>query len=76
MGKGSFKYAWVLDKLRLNVNVVSLLISLCGNLRLPNTMSPSLMLLDIVISSRRWTVLNQNTQVPDLRRSKKKSPLP
>merc|ERR1719322_1600073 len=52
MGKGSFKYAWVLDKLKADVNVVSLLISLCGNLRLPNTMSPSLMPLDIVISSR------------------------
>ena len=41
MGKGSFKYAWVLDK--LNVSVVSPLISPCGNLRPASTMLPSLM---------------------------------
>ena len=33
MGKGSFKYAWVLEKLKLNMNVVSALISPCGNSR-------------------------------------------
>merc|ERR1719213_803901 len=52
MGKGSFKYAWVLDKRRLSVSVVSPLISPSGSSRLASTMSPSLMPLDIVISSR------------------------
>ena len=42
MGKGSFKYAWVLEKLKAE-SVVSPLISPCGNLRPASTMLPSLM---------------------------------
>ena len=33
MGKGSFKYAWVLDKLKAECELVSPLISPCGNSR-------------------------------------------
>merc|ERR1739848_916402 len=44
MGKGSFKYAWVLDKLKLNVNVVSPSILLSGSSKPTSTMSPSLTL--------------------------------
>ena len=52
MGKGSFKYAWVLDNLKLNVSVVSPLISPCGNLRPASTMLPSLMPQDTETSSK------------------------
>merc|ERR1712203_869802 len=52
MGKGSFKYAWVLDKLKAERNEVSLLISLYGNSKPPNTKSPLLMPQAIEISSR------------------------
>merc|ERR1712230_209081 len=52
LGKGSFKYAWVLDKLRPSVSVVSPSISLSGSSRPQSTTSPSLMPLVTVISSR------------------------
>jgi hypothetical protein len=67
MGKGSFKYAWVLDKViyplisylyppifssRRNASVVSPSTSPCGSSRPPSITLPSLTLLDIVISSR------------------------
>lgn len=38
MGKGSFKYAWILDKLQAECVRGSLLTSPCGNLRPANTM--------------------------------------
>jgi len=52
MGKGSFKYAWVLANSRPSVNVVSPSILPCGSSRLRSTTSPSSMPLAIVISSR------------------------
>merc|ERR1712166_1225880 len=43
MGKGTFKYAWVLDKLKAEPSVVSPLISLSGSSSPPSVSSPSLM---------------------------------
>merc|ERR1711880_41589 len=42
MGKGSFKYAWVLDKLKAEPSAVSPLTSPSGSSRPPSTTSPSL----------------------------------
>ena len=53
MGKGSFKYAWVLDK--LNVSVVSPLISPCASLRPASTVLPSLMPQNTETSSKTWS---------------------
>ena len=33
MGKGSFKYAWLLDKLKLSMSVVSPLMSPCEEIQ-------------------------------------------
>ena len=54
MRKGSFKYAWIFDKLKLNMSMVSPLISPCGNLRPACIMLPSLMPQDIETSSKTW----------------------
>jgi translation elongation factor EF-1alpha len=52
MGKGSFKYAWVLDKLKAErERGITIDIALL-NLKPKDTTSPSSMLQDIVISSR------------------------
>ncbi|CAA3009601.1 elongation factor 1-alpha [Olea europaea subsp. europaea] len=48
MNKRSFKYAWVLDKLKAELP----LILPCGSLRPPSTTALPLMLLDIVTLSR------------------------
>ena len=52
MGKGSFKYAWVLDKLKAERERGITIDMLCGNSRLTSTMSPSLMPQVTEISSR------------------------
>lgn len=44
MGIDSFKYVWVLDKLKVNMNMVSPMITPCGNSRPASTMGPSLSL--------------------------------
>merc|ERR1712137_1385604 len=59
MGKGSFKYAWVLDKLKLNEKEVLPSILLSGNSKLRNTILPSLMLLDIVFIKNMITGTSQ-----------------
>jgi translation elongation factor EF-1alpha len=51
-GKGSFKYAWVLDKLKAERERVSPSISPCGSSRPRSFTSPSLMPLVTAISSR------------------------
>lgn len=52
LGKGSFKYAWVLDKLKAEREEVSLSILLCGSSKLQSTKLPLLMLQVTEISSR------------------------
>ena len=52
LGKGSFKYAWVLNSLRPREKEVSPLTLLCGNSRLQSTTLPSLMPQVTEISSR------------------------
>jgi len=52
MGKASFKYAWVLDKLKAERERGITSISPCGSSRLSSTTSPSLMPPDTEISSR------------------------
>ena len=51
-GKGSFKYAWVLEKLKAERERGFPSTLLSGNLKLLKTMSPSLMPLDPGISLR------------------------
>ena len=52
LGKGSFKYAWVLDKLKAREREVSPSISLCGSSRLQSTRLPLSMPQVTEISSR------------------------
>merc|ERR1712003_160874 len=52
MGKGSFKYAWVLDKLKAERERGITIDMLSGNSRQTSSMSPSLTPQVTVISSR------------------------
>merc|ERR1712225_3782 len=57
LGKGSFKYAWVLDKLKAERERGITIDILSGSSRPQSTTSPSLMPLVTVISSRTWLLV-------------------
>ena len=57
MGKGSFKYAWVLDKLKAERERGITIDIALWKFETPKYLSPSLMLPDIEISSRTWLLV-------------------